>query len=139
MWSFAPSQRSNRAPCCMEASGPLGIKVRGGGNGWFAILLLSSTSSRPFLPPMLYLLILVVLACMHYSVSAGLQLPEDAGVRIQLPKRSSFTKQDGTFDHFKAVKHTTKIVKCVDPNTSYPRARLTCAPASTVRICSTFN
>ncbi|RDX53186.1 protease [Lentinus brumalis] len=47
---------------------------------------------------------------MHHSVSAGLQLPEDAGVRIQLPKRSSFTKQDGTFDHFKAVKHTTKIV-----------------------------
>ncbi|KAI0721833.1 protease [Cerioporus squamosus] len=62
------------------------------------------------LPPMLYFTILVALACVHQSFSAGLQHPDDAGVRVQLPKRSSLTKEDGTFDYSKAVKHTAKIV-----------------------------
>ncbi|RPD61879.1 protease [Lentinus tigrinus ALCF2SS1-7] len=59
---------------------------------------------------MLYLIFLVIFANLHHALSARLQFPGDAGARIQLPKRSSLTTEDGTFDHVKAVKHTIKIV-----------------------------
>ena len=60
---------------------------------------------------MLYSTIFVIFASIQYTLSARLQYSNDASVRVELPKRSALTKEDGTFDHVKATKHTANIVK----------------------------
>lgn len=36
---------------------------------------------------------------------------QEEGIRIDLPKRTSLTKADGTFDHDKAIIQTVRTIK----------------------------
>ncbi len=50
---------------------------------------------------------LIALAFLYACASAH----EDGGVRIGIPDRRSLLKQDGTFDHQKAIRENAKIVR----------------------------
>ena len=75
----------------------------------FLDLLVSTYSSLIFAMFCKASLITVTLALL---VAANPIIKEE-GIRIDLPKRSSLTKADGTFDHDKAILQTYKTIKCV--------------------------